>query len=168
LDFVETDEPKHIRQELSHIRDKIKNDPYLKSIPSVAKSLKHFHATDDCPEVRQEVYRCISALDFKAQFVIARKIEGVLRSTIVTKINFMTTLYRNFSRMFYIRQKIIISIFQKEDPAPAGAARKAIERAKDNFEKKFLIKLDQMLISNLRFQQASRACRYRLYELGYS
>ena len=27
LGFVETEEPKHIRQELSRIRDKIKNDP---------------------------------------------------------------------------------------------------------------------------------------------
>ncbi|MCX5666894.1 MAG: hypothetical protein NTY34_01070 [Candidatus Omnitrophica bacterium] len=79
LGFVETDEPKHIRQELSRIRDKIKNDPYLKDIPSVVKSLKHFHATDDCPEVRQEVYKCISALNFKAQFVIARKIEGAFK-----------------------------------------------------------------------------------------
>jgi hypothetical protein len=79
LGFVETDEPKAIRKELQKVREKIKNDPYLKDVPSLKKSLSYFHATDDCPEVRQEVYKCLSNLNFKSQFVVARKIEGVFK-----------------------------------------------------------------------------------------
>ena len=79
LGFIKTEDPKHIRKALKEARDKIINDPYLKDIPSLQKSSKFFHATDDCSEVRQEVFKCIAILNFKAQFVVARKIEGVFK-----------------------------------------------------------------------------------------
>lgn len=73
LGFIKTEEPTHIRKALKETRHKIINDPYLKDIPSLQKSAKFFHATDDCPEVRQEVFKCLSSLNFKSQFVVARK-----------------------------------------------------------------------------------------------
>lgn len=53
--------------------------PPLKESPaeiqSLQKSLKFFHAKDDSPEVRERVYKTIVSLDFKAEFIVARKIE---------------------------------------------------------------------------------------------
>jgi len=77
LGFIKTDEPATLRKNVEELREEIRNDQYLKSIPSVKKSLVAFHATDDCPEVREKVFKRIVELPFKAEFIVARKIEGV-------------------------------------------------------------------------------------------
>lgn len=70
---LETQKPTEIARAFQKIRDQISIDDYLQGIPSVKKSLKHFHAKDDCPEVRQEVFKAIRELDFKAFVIVARK-----------------------------------------------------------------------------------------------
>jgi hypothetical protein len=73
LGFIKTEDPKKIRKEIFKLHDEIKNDDYLKAIPSILKTNIHFHAKDDVPEVREKVFKMIKKLDFKAQFVVARK-----------------------------------------------------------------------------------------------
>lgn len=77
LGFIKTDQPDVLRKSLEEVRKDIENDPYLKGIPSVQKSLKSFHATDDCPEVREKVFKTLISLPFKAEFIVARKKEPV-------------------------------------------------------------------------------------------
>jgi len=81
LGFIETCEPTSIRRELDRLHTEIAADKYLVGVPSMPKTNVAFHAKDDLPEVRQAVYKYITAMDFKAQFVVARKIERVFRST---------------------------------------------------------------------------------------
>lgn len=81
LGFIETTDPAPIRHALAELHRDIAADAYLKDVPSISKTHVAFHAKDDAPEVRQAVYRRIKEMDFKAQFVIARKIERVFRST---------------------------------------------------------------------------------------
>lgn len=85
LGFVETQNPTAIRAALSELHAQIANDPYLRDIPSIAKSNRCFHARDDAPEVRYLVYQRIAQLDFKAQFIVARKIESVFRNSFHAK-----------------------------------------------------------------------------------
>jgi len=142
LGFVETEEPKAIRKELEKIRDKIKNDPYLKDIPSLKKSFMHFHATDDCPEVRQEVYRCISTLNFKSQFVVARKIEGVFKKYGCNENKFYDALISHLFRNILHRAETNYIYFSKRGSSNRQEPlEKAIEHAKRLFEKKFFIKI---------------------------
>ena len=49
------------------------------------KTHRAFHAKDDAPEVRYLVYQVLAKLNFKAQFVIARKIERVFRNSFDAK-----------------------------------------------------------------------------------
>lgn len=77
LGFIKTDQPDVLRKSLEAVRNDIANDLYLKDIPSVQKSLKTFHATDDCPEVREKVFKTLVSLPFKAEFIVARKNEAV-------------------------------------------------------------------------------------------
>lgn len=77
LGFVKTEDPQPIRLALEELRGEIKKDSYLQPIPSITKSLKAFHATDDAPEVRERVYKTITKLKFKAEFIVARKLESV-------------------------------------------------------------------------------------------
>ena len=142
LGFIETGEPKHIRQELSRVRDKIKNDSYLKDIPSITKSLKYFHATDDCPEVRQEVYKFISTLNFKSQFVIARKIENVFKKYGCDESKFYNSLISHlFKNVLHRAENNFIYFSKRGSSNRQEPLERAIERAKNQFEKKFFIEI---------------------------
>jgi len=142
LGFVETSDPKTIRQELEKVRKKIKNDPYLKDIPSVKKSLLHFHATDDCSEVRQEVYKCISMLNFKSQFVIARKIEGVFKKYGCDENRFYDTLISKlFKNVLHKAENNFIYFSKRGSKNRQEPLERAIAHAKDLFERRFLIKI---------------------------
>ncbi|EKD80056.1 MAG: hypothetical protein ACD_40C00213G0040 [uncultured bacterium] len=79
IGFILTTDPITIRQELSNLRQQIVNDPYLSGIPSIQKTKKSFHAKDDCPEVREKVFKLISTLDFSAEIYVARKIENIFK-----------------------------------------------------------------------------------------
>jgi len=142
LGFIQTDEPKHIRTALHELREKIRNDKYLKDIPSIEKSLRHFHATDDCPEVRQEVYKCLSALNFKAQFVVARKIEGVFRKHDCDENKFYDSLISHlFKNVLHRAETNHIYFSKRGSSTRQEPLENAIGRAKDQFEKKFFIKI---------------------------
>jgi len=79
LGMFRIDDPKPAREMLAGIRKQVYEDRYLRGIPSLAKSLIAFHATDDCPEVRQLVFKAISNMNIKAKIYVARKIENVFR-----------------------------------------------------------------------------------------
>ena len=77
LGFVKTENPQGLRGAVLKLRDEIKADKYLEKIPSIRKTLQSFHAKDDCPEVREKFFKLIVGLDFKAEFFVARKVEGL-------------------------------------------------------------------------------------------
>lgn len=77
LGFIKTSNPGQIRQKILSVREAIRADDYLKRIPSIGKSLRAFHATDDCPEVREQVFKAIRELSFKSEFIVARKREEI-------------------------------------------------------------------------------------------
>jgi len=81
LGFIETCDPTHIRRALDRLHVEIAADKYLEGVPSMRNTHVAFHAKNDVPEVRQAVFKCIAAMEFKAQFVVARKIERVFRNT---------------------------------------------------------------------------------------
>jgi len=81
LGFIETPNPRTIRTALADLHAQLATDEYLQGVHSIAKTNVAFHAKDDIPEVRQAVFKLIRTLDFKAQFVVARKIERVFRTT---------------------------------------------------------------------------------------
>ena len=66
LGFIKTENPELIRKSIAIAREEIAKDTYLSSIPSVSKSIRSFHAKDDCPEVREKFFKAIINMDFKA------------------------------------------------------------------------------------------------------
>ncbi|MDI6783525.1 MAG: DUF3800 domain-containing protein [bacterium] len=79
LGMIRTSNPKAIREVLNQLKIQISTDKYLQGIPSLSKSLVAFHATDDCPEVRQLVFKAIAEMDIKVKVYVARKIETLFR-----------------------------------------------------------------------------------------
>lgn len=84
LGFIETQTPQQLRQKILALQKEIVGDPYFQDIPSLRKTAVAFHAKDDLPEIRYRVFKLLADLEFKAQFVVARKIERVFRNSFET------------------------------------------------------------------------------------
>lgn len=81
LGFVETQKPKTLRESVLALQRDIVTDPYFQGVPSLSKTAVAFHAKDDLPEIRYRVFKLLATLDFRAQVIVARKIERVFRNT---------------------------------------------------------------------------------------
>ena len=81
--LVQIEDPGALRTDLRSLRREILADPYLAGIPSMLierrKTAICFHAKDDCPEVRREVFRVIESHDLKIVAAIRRKHELATR-----------------------------------------------------------------------------------------
>ncbi|MCF7795692.1 DUF3800 domain-containing protein [Patescibacteria group bacterium] len=101
LGFIITKNPKIIRDEIFKLKKEIQNDKYLQNIPSMIKTKKYFHAKDDCPEIREKFFKMILKLDFKAEFIVARKNEKIFKSK-----------YKGKQNLFY--DDLIIKLFKNK------------------------------------------------------
>lgn len=77
--YLETKTPKEISKKLVELRQKIADDEYLASIPSISSTKKMFHANKDCSEVREKVFKLLKQCDFSFYCVVARKKEDLFR-----------------------------------------------------------------------------------------
>ncbi len=139
LGFIEASNPVHIRRELGRLHKEIAADQYLEAVPSIRKTNIAFHAKDDVPEVRQAVYKCLAGMEFKAQFVVARKIERVFRNTchsseckfydlLVTRL-LENVLHRHATNVIYIARR---GTSDRQEPLES-----AVRLGVSNFEAKW-------------------------------
>lgn len=78
IGFVRTNDAVQIPEALAALREEIRQDQDLMRVCSVpTKTLRAFHAKDDCPEVRRRVFATLQKVDFAFQVVVARKIESM-------------------------------------------------------------------------------------------
>lgn len=77
LGLLKIANPLSLSHQLSDLRDTLLADPYFKSIPSMqperGKTALFFHAKDDIPEVRREVFRLLMQHDIKFSAVVRDK-----------------------------------------------------------------------------------------------
>jgi hypothetical protein len=105
LGFIQTERPRMLRQALAGLHAEVQADAYLQSFPSAARTKRAFHAKDDRPEVRHLVFNLLRTLEFKAQVVVARKIERVFRNNFEARAgafydHLVTTLFTNVLHRF--------------------------------------------------------------------
>ncbi len=115
LGFVESENPHTIRVALEQLHVRLAHNEYLKNIPSMKNTNVAFHAKDDAPEVRQAVFETLRELDFKSQFIVARKIERVFRNSFhaserefydyLISLLFENVLHRHTNNRVYISQR---------------------------------------------------------------
>ncbi len=115
LGFVETSDPHPIRSALAELHARLSADEYLQDIPSMKKTNTAFHAKNDSPEVRQAVFNELRALDFKAQFIVARKRERIFRNSFhanesefydyLISLLFENVLHRHTENRIYFSQR---------------------------------------------------------------
>jgi len=82
LGAMACEEPKVIEKGLGDVWRGIINDPYMASVPSIVKRINStgacFHATDDPPEVRREVFQFLIAKEIKL-FAVVKDMNAVLK-----------------------------------------------------------------------------------------
>ena len=105
LGFVETNDPIPLRQSLLALQQEIIHDPYFNGVPSLQKTAIAFHAKDDLAEIRYLVFKRLAELDYRAQFVVARKVERVFRNSFDANENqfydhLVTLLFKNVLHRF--------------------------------------------------------------------
>ncbi len=139
LGFVELHDPRPARLALAELRKKLISDPYLKPIPSLAKTAVAFHAKDDCPEVRKAVFELLADLEFEAQFVVARKDVDTFRSKFKCSQNkfydhLVTLLFKN---VLHRAARNAIYFAQRGEKSRQVPLETAIIRGADRFRRRW-------------------------------
>ena len=139
LGFIRTEEPELLRKSILKLREDLSKDPYLEKIPSLSKSLKYFHATDDSPEVREKVFKGILDLPFKAEFIVARKIESLFIKRHKKNPNFFydDIISKLFQNQLHSSSKNVIYFSVRTNRARQAPLEMAIKNAIQAFEVKW-------------------------------
>ena len=77
--ICEVSDPPGVAERFDRLRRELLRDPYFRGVPSMSvmarKTASSFHAKDDIPEIRREVYRLISTLDVGIIVAFRRKLD---------------------------------------------------------------------------------------------
>ncbi len=144
LGFIKTEEPEKLREALNTVRAEVIADKYLQSIPSFKNSSQFFHAKDDCPEIREKVFKAIVDLPFKTQFFVGRKIESLFRKKHKSNPNLFydDLISKLFENQLHVSEKSIIYFATRGNRARQEPLQQAIQVSVDRFEKKWNKKID--------------------------
>jgi hypothetical protein len=139
LGFVETQNPQAMRQAVLELQAEVVRDSYFQNIPSIAKTAVAFHANDDVPEIRYLFFRLISQLDFKAQFVVARKQEAIFKMRFGSnELGFYDDLVsRLFENVLHRYQQSTIYFARRGSRSRQLPLSAAIQHASARFEQKW-------------------------------
>lgn len=148
LGLVRTKDPSIMRRELSKLRLELSQDDYLNGIPSMRKTLKEFHAKDDVPEVRQKVFTLLKSLDFKAEFIVARKIESVFtaRHKKSESIFYNDLVSKLFENKLHKHTENVIYYAKRENKDKQKPFDDSIRTAINTFETKWKTKIDSDIV----------------------
>lgn len=154
LGALDVSEPKALHDALEILRADLRADPYFARMPSMQpqqnKTAVAFHAKDDCPEVRREVYRLLIEYEMRFFAVVRDK------TAIVTKVqehNTKTPAYRYHPNQLYDRclsrvfkerlhkeESYVIQFSRRGNRARTEALKTAIEQARNNLRLSWGIK----------------------------
>lgn len=142
--FIETQEPHIIRRGVLDLQREVLSEPYFKSIPSLAKTAISFHAKDDAQEIRYLLYKRIREFNFKAQFIVARKIEKVFRNDFNADENefYSHLLGKAFTNVLHRYKHNHITFSVRGSKTRQQPIAHAILRAKQSFCEKYGYGLD--------------------------
>lgn len=169
IGFLRTDNVVPIVTALSELRTQISQDKALLQICSVkTKTLRAFHAKDDCPQVREGVFAALQRLDFGFQIVVARKIlnmfirkfgsdEDAMYSQIVSHL---------LERHIHLSTKNEILFAQRGNKQRQFALRQAVELGVQRFKRRYPKAVDTPYTVDSAFPSSSfglQAADYMLW-----
>ena len=151
LGKLDIDDPETLFEELSALRRELSADPYFKTVPSMQpenrKTALAFHAKDDVPEIRREVYKLLLKRNVRFYAVIRDK--GNL-AAFVQQQNERDSGYRYsqneqydllvkelFGKLHHMADEVRICFARRGTKSRNDAFRAALEQAADAFARSF-------------------------------
>jgi len=145
LGVAHLSDPDAARVKLEALRQDLLNDPYFKNVPSMqptaSKTALAFHAKDDLPEVRREVFKILPQFNTRVQVIIRHK--AVLATQAQTLYHYGNKLrpqdiyndlvMRLFRNLLHKADENRIVFAYRGKEARKEALAQAIQRAKHNF-----------------------------------
>lgn len=148
-------DPARAHVELEGLRARLLADPYFAGVPSMrldeGKTALCFHAKDDLPEVRREVFGVLKRLGVQVQAAIRRKESLVSEARAARRLGQRLTAHavyddlikRLFKNLLHQGETNTIVFARRGKSDRQAALRDAIERAKRNFRKAWATDADQ-------------------------
>lgn len=148
---AELSNPSEAASDFNGLRQDLLKDPSLRSIPSMAKTARHFHCKDDCPAVRREVFHLLSTQDYIKQISVAIRDKRVLQQKALTTFNLTgkktseQDVYQDLSarllkNQLHKSQHNTIVFAHRGRTTSNKALRTAVDIAQSRFEKHWGIK----------------------------
>lgn len=143
-----------VAADLEMLRQALLGDSYLNGIPSMSpeegKTATFFHAKDDCPEVRERVFKLLRERSIKVQVGIRRKRELVELSRLAHSSGFrinVNQIYDDLAKTLFKRSlhragSNVIYFARRGKSDRQKALEEAIGRARRNFERDTGIRSD--------------------------
>ncbi len=185
--LAEVAEPHALRLAMRSLRESLLSDPYLTGIPSMRPDRRRtaicFHAKNDCPEVRWQVFKLLRGHDIKIQVAIRRKAElaHALKRNHKRGVRWQPDgvyddlIKRIFKNVLHRADENVITVARRGKSDRLDALTNAIRRAQRNFYRSFgrpsnkPTKIDINVPSNSEGLQAVDYCLWalqRLFERG--
>lgn len=151
LGKLEIDQPKVLGSQLEALRQELLADPYFKGVPSMQpenrKTALAFHAKDDVPEVRREVYKLLTQAEVRFYAVVRNK---TALATYVQQQNARDPGYRYrqneqydllvkelFDKLHHMASQVRICFAKRGTKPRNDALRTALEQAAASFAQRF-------------------------------
>jgi hypothetical protein len=139
LGLVETQDPAPLHKAILALQQEVVQDSYFQEFPSIKRTAVAFHAKDDVPEIRYRFFKLLATLDFRAQFIVARKIERVFRSNFEARQSaFYDHLVAHlFENLLHRYERNFIYFAKRGSRDRQAPLIRAIERGIQRFEEKW-------------------------------
>jgi len=146
--------PAASRTALDALRAALLADPYFKGVPSMSpeggKTALCFHAKDDLPEVRREVFKLLPTLGVKVQVAIRRKADLVSKARILHSTGqrlgpseiYDDLVKRLFRDRLHLGESHEVCFARRGKSDRQEALTTALGRAKENFRMKWKANAD--------------------------
>ncbi len=139
--------PEEAHLQLEELRKSLLADPYFKNVPSLRPGKKTaicFHAKDDLPEVRREVFKLLPKFNVKVQVALRRKAVWISAARLSFNMGrkfqpnsfYDELVKRLFKNLLHKADENIITFSHRGKTARTDALEAAITKARNNFEAK--------------------------------
>jgi len=142
-------DPSGARSALDALRASLLADPYFKGVPSMlpggGKTALCFHAKDDLPEVRREVFKLLPTLGVKVQVAIRRKADLISEARVLHSMGqrlgpsevYDDLVRRLFKNLLHRGEAHEVCFARRGKSDRQEALIAALRRAKEKFRKKW-------------------------------
>jgi hypothetical protein len=154
LGKLDVEDPAALHRALEHLRTDLLADPYFKRVPSMqaerGKTARAFHAKDDVPEVRREVFKVLMRFDLRFYGVVRHKASllDYVRQRNEREAGYRyrgdelydTLVVELFRRYHPLADRLEICFATRGNKSRTHAFRAAIEKAEARFEGQYGIR----------------------------